>query len=54
MENIKLYGLIYELKGIVSCLAELAEHDNDYELTFIEQIEGKVSEIVQTIETKGA
>lgn len=54
MENLKLYGLIYELKGIVNCLSELADHDGNYENPFIEQIEGKVSEIVQTIETKGA
>jgi hypothetical protein len=54
MENLKLYSLIYELKGIVNCLSELAEHDGNYENPFIDRIEVKVSEIVETIEKKGA
>lgn len=50
MENVKLYCLIYELKGMVKTLSELADHDENYQIPMIETVEEKMKEIVQKIE----
>lgn len=50
MENVKLYCLIYELKGMVKTLSELADHDENYQIPMIETVEEKMKEIVRKIE----
>lgn len=50
MENVKLYCLIYELKGMVKTLSELADHDENYQIPMIETVEEKMKEIVQKLE----
>jgi hypothetical protein len=54
MDNIKLYCLIYELKGMVKSVSELADHDDNYHNPMIENIEDKMKEIIQEIEKKSA
>lgn len=46
----KLYLKIYELKGIVESLSELANHDEEYNNPIIEKIESKMEQIVEEIE----
>lgn len=50
MENVKLYCLLYELKGMVKTLSDLADHDENYQIPMIETIEEKMNEIVDQIE----
>jgi ketol-acid reductoisomerase len=54
MENIKLYCLIYELKGMIKTMSELAEYDDNYQIPMIENVEEKMKEIMQQIEEKSA
>lgn len=50
MENVKLYCLFYELKGMVKTLSDLADHDENYQIPMIETIEEKMKEIADQIE----
>lgn len=50
MENVKLYCLIYELKGMVKTLSELANYDENYQIPMIETIEEKMKEITGEID----
>lgn len=50
MENVKLYCLLYELKGMVKTLSELTNYDDNYQIPMIETIEEKMKEIVDQIE----
>ncbi|TRM08787.1 hypothetical protein FH966_14750 [Lentibacillus cibarius] len=52
MEDVKLYGLIYELKGIVSSLVDIAEIEPEYDNPVTEKIEVKTREIIDHIEGK--
>jgi hypothetical protein len=54
MENFKLICLIYELKGMVKTLSDLADHDENYQIPMIENIEDKMKDIMQEIELKSA
>lgn len=54
MENIKLYCLIYELKGMVKGLSELSEMDETIPSSMVEMLENKIREVTTEIETKGA
>lgn len=54
MENTKLYCLIYELKGIVQSLSDLADYDDSFNNPVIERIEEKTKEIIQVIEKTSA
>lgn len=54
MENIKLYCLIYELKGMVKTMTDLSEIDDNIPSTMVENLENKIREITTEIETKGA
>lgn len=49
MENVKLYCLIFELKGMVKTLSDLADHDENYQIPMIETIEEKMKEITEKI-----
>jgi hypothetical protein len=50
MENMKLYSLLFELKGMIKTLSELANYDENYQIPMIETIEEKMKEITQEIE----
>ncbi|WP_157967873.1 hypothetical protein [Paraliobacillus sp. X-1268] len=52
MENMKMYLLIYELKGVIESLQEFAEHDEEYYTPLNEKIESKLENIIQEIENK--
>jgi F420-0:gamma-glutamyl ligase-like protein len=54
MENFKLYGLLYELKGMVKSASDLENHDDNYYNPMIENIDVKMNEIIQEIEKKSA
>jgi hypothetical protein len=54
MENIKLYCLIYELKGMVKTMSELSEFDDNIPSSLVENLENKIREITTEIETKSA
>jgi hypothetical protein len=54
MENTKLFCLVYELKGMVKTLSELANYDDNYQIPMIETIEDKMREITEEIERKSA
>lgn len=54
MENLKLYLLIYELKGIINTLSNLANYDENYQLPMIEDAEDKMKEIIQEVEKVSA
>jgi hypothetical protein len=54
MENLKLYCLIYELRGMVKSVSELSDYDENYNNPMLENIEGKMIEIIQEIEKKSA
>jgi hypothetical protein len=54
MENTKLFCLIYELKGMITSLSELAEYDENYQIPMIESVEDKMKLIIQEIESKSA
>jgi F420-0:gamma-glutamyl ligase-like protein len=54
MDNIKLYCLIYELKGMVKSASDLENHEDNYYNPMIENIEEKMKEIIQEIEKKSA
>lgn len=54
MENIKLYCLIYELKGMISSLSELGNYEENYNLPIVETIEVKMNQIINVIEEKSA
>lgn len=54
MENIKLYGLIYELKGLIESMSEMAAHDDEYNNPLIDKVETKMNMIVIEIENSGA
>ena len=50
MEQINLYFKIYELKGLIESMSEIAANDSEYDNPLIEKVEGKMNEIIQTIE----
>lgn len=50
MENMKLYCLIYELKGIVSSLSDMGDEDEHYHNPLTEKIETKTDQIIEIIE----
>jgi hypothetical protein len=54
MENFKLFCLIYELKGMVTTLSDLADHDENYQIPMIENVEEKMKDIIKEIESKSA
>lgn len=54
MENLKLFCLIYELKGMISSLSEIGNYEENYDLPIVETIEGKMKEIINVIEEKSA
>jgi hypothetical protein len=54
MENLKLYCLIFELRGMVKSVSDLADYDENYNNPMIENIEDKMKEIIQEIEKKSA
>lgn len=54
MEHIKLYCMIYELKGMVKGLSELSEMDETIPSSMVEMLENKMRDITTEIETKGA
>jgi hypothetical protein len=54
MENLKLYCLIYELRGMVKSVSDLSDYDENYNNPIIENIEDKMKEIIQEIEKKSA
>jgi hypothetical protein len=54
MENLKLYCLIYELRGMVKSVSDLVDYDENYNNPMLENIEVKMKEIIQEIEKKSA
>lgn len=49
-EDMKIYFLIYELKGIVESLQDFAEHDEEYYTPLNEKIEFKIEQLIKQIE----
>lgn len=41
---------IYELKGIVESLVELAEEDEQYNYPMIEKLESKLNDVIRSLE----
>jgi hypothetical protein len=41
---------IYELKGIVESLVELADQDESYNYPMIEKLESKINEVIRSLE----
>jgi hypothetical protein len=54
MENLKLFCKIFELKGMVNTLSDLANHDENYQIPMIESIEDKMKEVIKEIEEMNA
>lgn len=54
MENIILYCKIYELKGMISSLQEMANEEQEYSLNMIDSIYDKMNEVIKIIETNNA
>lgn len=54
MEEQNLYFKIYELKGLIESMSEMAAYDNEYDNPLIEKVETKMKEIVSEIEEKHA
>ena len=52
MENMNLYYKIFELNGVVKSMVTLASHDGDYDNPFIEELEGKMKEIIEIVQEK--
>lgn len=52
MDNLKLYCLIYELKGVVKSLSEMADQDENYNNPVIEVLEEKMKEVMGEVEKK--
>lgn len=48
--NLKLLFKIYELNGMVKTLSDLADHDENYQIPMIENIEVKMKDIIGEIE----
>ncbi len=49
MAERNLYYLIYELKGIVDSLGEVAQYDDEFHHPALDLVENKMNEIVQAI-----
>ncbi|WP_256816713.1 hypothetical protein [Cytobacillus sp. Bac17] len=52
--DLKLCCMIYELKGMVDTMSELAESDGNYENPVIDRMAKKMNEITNLIEEKSA
>ncbi|USK56380.1 hypothetical protein LIS82_07880 [Cytobacillus solani] len=50
MEPAVLYK-IFELKGIISTLCELANQDEQYNYPMLENLESKINQLVNLVET---
>ncbi|WP_197204150.1 hypothetical protein [Cytobacillus firmus] len=52
--DLKLYCMIYELKGMVDTMSDLAENDDNYDSPIIDRMAKKMDEITDLIEEKSA
>ena len=43
MDNMNLYCMIYELKGLIESMSEMAAHDDEYDNPLIERVEAKMN-----------
>jgi hypothetical protein len=50
--DLKIVSKIYELKGMIESLVELADHDEQYNYPMIEKLESKMNELVSSVEMK--
>lgn len=49
MDNLKLYCLIYELKGIVGSMSDMCQEDERFDNPLLYAVENKMSEIIDQI-----
>ncbi|MCS0827830.1 hypothetical protein NX029_28490 [Cytobacillus firmus] len=52
--DLKLCCMIYELKGMVDTMSELAESDDRYENPVIDRMAKKIKELTDLLEEKSA
>lgn len=52
MENMSMYFKIYELKGLIESMSEMAEHNNEFDNPLIDKAQTKMKEIIEEIEEK--
>jgi hypothetical protein len=48
--DIKVLAKIYELKGMIESLVELADYDEQYNYPMIEKLDSKMSELVSLLD----
>lgn len=54
LENLKLYLLIYELKGMINTLSDFENYEENYQLPMIESLQDKMKEVIQEVEKVSA
>ncbi|MBM4765465.1 hypothetical protein [Bacillus sp. B15-48] len=50
MPKIKVMCLLYELKGMVKTISDVAEYDEQYSNPIVDNLEEKIKEIISEIE----
>ena len=52
MEKMNLFLKIYELKGIIKSMVELASYDDEFNNPLIGEVEQKMREVIEIVDEK--